>query len=314
MVDVLMIGVVVLELLLGVEAVDALPRESCSRDPVAPVRAGIVIKQQLLEVRCPVAPVNSQIKNEVAGDILPAAVAHPASLLELAHVRVYKRVTRAPIFPALQGIPASGPRRLVSCDAPSHKDLVPIAVAHVDKEVPPCQLEDQPVGGLVLDTLSLVALRLPPDAPWREAPMRQPGAELRGVPLAEHAVPDLEVLLELVILEHPLPHPLHSGHFTALEAHHAARVVLEGSGRLLGRVAQLLQGRHEAQRLLQIPACLSLRQLWQRRQPLGRVERLADATAALGPVLEGGEEQRDVVRRTAAVLWHVQRATPDLLQ
>mmetsp|Transcript_81610 Transcript_81610/g.239602 ORF Transcript_81610/g.239602 Transcript_81610/m.239602 type:complete len:200 (-) Transcript_81610:1066-1665(-) len=100
-VDVLVVWVVVLELLLGVEAVDALAREARRGNPVPPVRARVVVEQQLLEVSCAIAPVDSQVEDEVAGDVLAPAIAHEACCLELAHVCIHKRVVCAPVFPTV---------------------------------------------------------------------------------------------------------------------------------------------------------------------------------------------------------------------
>ena len=106
------VGVVVLRLLDDVEAVDAASGQPRRRDPVAPVRADVVVEQERLEVLGALAPVELQVEGEVGGDVLPPALRHEAGRLELAHVCVDERHAELAILPALEH-PRVGAPRLV---------------------------------------------------------------------------------------------------------------------------------------------------------------------------------------------------------
>mmetsp|Transcript_30410 Transcript_30410/g.79787 ORF Transcript_30410/g.79787 Transcript_30410/m.79787 type:complete len:304 (-) Transcript_30410:790-1701(-) len=164
-VHVLALRVVVAELFPRVELVHALAGEASRGHPVSPVRAGVVVQEELLEVGRPVPPVHPEVEDEVAGNVLAAAVAHETRGLQLSHVGIHKRVSGAAVLPLFQIRTAAMPRSLVARDTPWHEDLRAIAFGHVDVEVTPSQLENKPVCGFVLCALLLVTLCFLPDAP-----------------------------------------------------------------------------------------------------------------------------------------------------
>ena len=58
--------------------------------PVTVVAAWVVVYEHLLKVSSTQSPVDFHVMNEVGGYILPAAIAHKARGIHLAHIGVYK--------------------------------------------------------------------------------------------------------------------------------------------------------------------------------------------------------------------------------
>ena len=54
-------------------------------------------------------PVQPQVVNEVARDVLPAPGAHPAGGGQLAHVRVHERLARRAVLPASSALLVAAP-------------------------------------------------------------------------------------------------------------------------------------------------------------------------------------------------------------
>ena len=91
---------------------------------------------------------------------------------------------------------------------------------HIPKVVPPEQLEDNPVGGLVGLPFRLILLDLVVDGSGRQAAMGQPGAELGAVIAAQHPIAHLEVGCHQVCVPQVVLEPCKRFCFASFEAVH----------------------------------------------------------------------------------------------
>ena len=124
-------------------------------DPVAAVARRVVVEEHVLEPTGSQAPVHPEVVHEVAGHVLPAPVGHEARRSELPHVGVDEIALRPALAPRLEDAPVLPPLGRFGLDAALVEDAVAVAHGHVAEIVPPNQLEDEPIGVLVLlDVLS----------------------------------------------------------------------------------------------------------------------------------------------------------------
>merc|ERR1719215_316553 len=92
------------------------------------------------------APIHAKVEDQEAGDVLSAAVAHKAGGQEFTHVGVDEGVARPALLPALKIVERAVPRRPIANDTAALEDFVALTEPHVDEEIAPRQLENQPVG------------------------------------------------------------------------------------------------------------------------------------------------------------------------
>ena len=93
------------------------------------------------------------------------------------------------------------------------------------KKIPPDELEDEPVRGLVLHALRLKLANLGDNLPRRHASVREPRRQLGRVISAEHAVARLEVRGDLLALPDVVPnHGERRADFATLEGEDAVGV------------------------------------------------------------------------------------------
>mmetsp|Transcript_30438 Transcript_30438/g.90188 ORF Transcript_30438/g.90188 Transcript_30438/m.90188 type:complete len:213 (+) Transcript_30438:690-1328(+) len=153
-------------------------------------------------------------------------------------------------------------------------------------KVPPSELEDHPVGGLVGSALLLIALDLMVDASRANAAMGQVCSQLGAVILSDHSVPGVEILgdavcVPKVVLQAPLCRAL-----PALQLEGALGLVLWLLHALA--VRQVPPRRH-------VPSCGLPRGLGERERPPRRPRQgRADLAGPLGSVLEWREGVRDI--------------------
>mmetsp|Transcript_12667 Transcript_12667/g.21465 ORF Transcript_12667/g.21465 Transcript_12667/m.21465 type:complete len:226 (-) Transcript_12667:566-1243(-) len=191
--DVGAVLVVVKPLLQNVELVHAAARQTRRRHPVPPVGVHIVVQEQALEVVRSIAPVKGEVQRQIRRHILAAAVGHEARVLQLAHVRIYKRISCVSILPQLQHFGVIDPWLLHVLWALQFEHISANLLAEKTIEVAPEKLEHDPVRGLVLFALLFVFLQLPVDGAWGDAAVRQPRGQFGGIVAPEHAVARVKV-------------------------------------------------------------------------------------------------------------------------
>ena len=163
--DVRALRVVVLGLLGDVELVDAAAGHAGGGDPVTPVGGAVVVQELVLEPLGAEPPVQPGVEREPRRDVLPAAVGHEPRRRELAHVGVHQRVAGLPSLPSGEGGGVVAPRTGAALvPASAHRtpggtlgteDGVAVLEREEFEEIPPDELEDEPVRGLVLHALRL---------------------------------------------------------------------------------------------------------------------------------------------------------------
>ena len=99
--------------------------------------------------------------------------------LELSHVGVHEGHPGVALGPGAELGLVLGPVNVLVEDAGLVEHPVPELLTHEPEVVPPQQLEDDPVGGVVRHPGGLVLLDLPEYSPRRQAASRQPGTELK---------------------------------------------------------------------------------------------------------------------------------------
>ena len=119
--------------------------------------------------------------------VLAAAVRHEARRPQLAHVRVHQRRARPPLLPCSQSITIDAPLPRRALDAVREEELLSIIVRVIHEVVAPRQFKFDPVRALVGHSLLFIFRTFMSDAARRQAAPREPGRELRGVALADHA-------------------------------------------------------------------------------------------------------------------------------
>mmetsp|Transcript_39351 Transcript_39351/g.91847 ORF Transcript_39351/g.91847 Transcript_39351/m.91847 type:complete len:270 (+) Transcript_39351:235-1044(+) len=169
--------IVVLALFHGVEAVQPPAGHAGAGAPVSPVGVYVVVQQLRLEEVGAVPPVGVHVDRQEAAYVLAAAVGHEARRCQLAHVGVYQGVSgpalrpgrkflRVEAPPATVGMLASGP---LSQSSVEHENIVAVLQSEEFEKVPPQQLEDDPVGRLVLFATFFVGGAFGGNAPGADA-------------------------------------------------------------------------------------------------------------------------------------------------
>mmetsp|Transcript_14766 Transcript_14766/g.39564 ORF Transcript_14766/g.39564 Transcript_14766/m.39564 type:complete len:203 (-) Transcript_14766:940-1548(-) len=167
---------------------------ACRIIPVSVIRARVAVKQQGLKPFCAKTPVNAELANQKARNILPASVAHKPCLAKLSHICIDQRKASVAFRPSRESLHVLRPF-LVSTTTRSagKKDRRPILECCEAEIVSPQKLENEPIRGVVRTVFLLVALDFGVNPPRTDAAMREPSAEFRRVRLAHHPVPRLFV-------------------------------------------------------------------------------------------------------------------------
>ena len=232
--DVLTLGVVVLGLLRDVELVDAAASHPGGGDPVTPVGGAVVVQELVLEPLGAEPPVHPGVEREPGRDVLSASVGHESRRGQLAHVGVHQRVSGLALLPRGErgGVVAPragaafvpGAAHLAARGALGEEDGVTVLEREELKKIPPDELEDEPVRGLVLHALRLKLANLGDNLPRRHASVREPRRQLGRVISAEHAVARLEVRGDLLALPDVVPNPGERRGLATLEGEDAVGV------------------------------------------------------------------------------------------
>ena len=193
-------------------------------DPVAAVARRIVVEEHVLKPTGPEAPVDPEVVHEVAGHVLAAPVGHEARRSELPHVGIDEIALRPALAPRLEDAAVLPPLGRLGLDAALVEDAVAVAHGHVAEIVPPNQLEDEPIGVLVLLDVLLESADLGMDLPRADAAQREPRRELGTVVGAEQAVAGLLVDAQLLGLPEIMVETVPSRLGPALERQHATGI------------------------------------------------------------------------------------------
>ena len=128
--------------------------------PIAVIARDVVIDEVHLEEGRAVTPVETEFVHEATRRDLPAAVAHPARLHQLAHQRVDQRVIGVARAPARDGPQLEAARRAVPADAVRREQAHAIDAGAPVEELAPQQFLPEPARGLVARFVALEAQQL----------------------------------------------------------------------------------------------------------------------------------------------------------